>query len=244
MNNKVKFGFKEVSDTDKQTLVSQVFSSVAHKYDVMNDVMSLGVHRLWKARLIDELQPNKSLLDMASGTGDIAKLYYNKCTNPDITLCDINQDMLQVGRDKLIDSNIYQGLKFTCCNAESLPFDDFSFDYYTIAFGIRNVTNISNALQEAYRVLKPGGKIIVLEFAKINNKNLAKIYDFYSMNIIPQLGNLIVGDKDSYQYLVESIRTFPPQEEFCKIMDKSGFKIIDYKNLTGGVVCMYTGYRI
>ncbi len=244
MKNKVSFGFKQVDLNEKQTLVEQVFSSVAHKYDLMNDIMSFGIHRLWKARMIEELNPNKVLLDMASGTGDIAKLYYNKSTKHNITLCDINIDMLTMGRDKLIDENIFQGVKFSCCNAEILPFEDYSFDYYTIAFGIRNVTDIRKALKEAYRVLRPGGKFICLEFAKVNNKAMAKIYDFYSLNVIPKIGKLVVEDGDSYKYLVESIRTFPPQEEFVRMMGESGFSLSKFKNLTNGVVALYTGYRV
>lgn len=244
MTNKVNFGFKQVDLDEKQPLVEQVFSSVAHKYDIMNDAMSLGIHRLWKSKLIEELNPNKSLLDMASGTGDIAKRYYNKSEAPDITLCDINFDMLNTGRDKLFDENISKGLKFSCCNAEVLPFEDNSFDYYTIAFGIRNVTNIKKALKEAHRVLSPGGKFICLEFARVSNKAMAKIYDFYSLNIIPKIGGLIANDEDSYKYLVESIRTFPAQEEFVKIMEDSGFRLSKFQNLTNGVVALYTGYKI
>lgn len=244
MDDKVSFGFKKVKTEDKQNLVGQVFSSVAHKYDLMNDVMSLGIHRLWKTKLIDQLQPNKTLLDMAAGTGDIAKRYYQKSDNADITLCDINLDMLSTGQNRLIDENIYKGLKFTCCNAEKLPFNDLSFDYYTIAFGIRNVTNITAALKEAWRVLRPGGMFVCLEFSRVSNENLAKLYDSYSLNVIPKLGNLIVGDGDSYKYLVESIRTFPAQEEFITLMENAGFKINKFQNLTGGVVSLYTGYRI
>ena len=168
--HKVNFGFKQVNYDEKQNLVEQVFSSVAHKYDLMNDVMSLGIHRLWKAELIDQLEPNKLLLDMASGTGDIAKRYYLKSQDANIVLCDINFEMLNTGKDRLVDENIFHGLKFCCSNAEELPFDDSSFDYYSIAFGIRNVTNINSALKEARRVLRPGGKFVCLEFAKINNE--------------------------------------------------------------------------
>ena len=244
MNNKVNFGFKQVDKTEKENLVGQVFSSVAHKYDLMNDVMSLGIHRLWKAKLIDQLDPDKILLDMASGTGDIAKRYYLKCNNPNITLCDINIDMLKVGQNKLLDENIFQGLKFICCNAEELPFDECSFDYYTIAFGIRNVTNIQKALKEAWRVLKPGGKFVCLEFARVSNQSLAKLYDCYSLNVIPKIGNLIASDSDSYKYLVESIRTFPAQEEFVNMMEKAGFRLSKFQNLSFGVVALYTGYRV
>lgn len=244
MSKKTHFGFREVDEKDKQNLVGEVFSSVAHKYDIMNDVMSFGIHRLWKSRMIQELKPNKKLLDMAAGTGDISKLYYQKCNHPDITLADINLDMLKNGKKKLIDRNIYKGLKFACSDAENLPFKDFSFDYYTIAFGIRNVTNISKALSEAHRVLLPGGKFICMEFAQVSNEFLSKCYDFYSLNIIPKLGDLIVGDKESYQYLVESIRKFPNQENFIKMMENTGFKINKFVNLTGGVVSLYTGYRV
>lgn len=244
MSNKVNFGFKQIEAEDKKTLVGQVFSSVAHKYDLMNDVMSLGIHRLWKSKMIGELKPNKILLDMAAGTGDVSKLYYKKCANPNITLSDINLDMLKMGQAKLIDNNIFKGIKFACSDAENLSFAECSFDYYTIAFGIRNVTNIDKALKEAFRVLRPGGKFVCLEFARTANQHLAKIYDFYSLNVIPKLGDLIVGDKESYQYLVESIRTFPAQEDFIKMMEESGFKVNKFQNLTGGVVSLYTGYRI
>jgi demethylmenaquinone methyltransferase/2-methoxy-6-polyprenyl-1,4-benzoquinol methylase len=242
--SKVNFGFKQVDQLEKQSLVGKVFSSVAHKYDLMNDLMSLGIHRLWKARLVQELRPNKKLLDMAAGTGDIAKRYYLKSSQADITLCDINIDMLNTGQNRLIDENIFSGLNFVCCNAEELPFADFSFDYYTIAFGIRNVTNIDKALQEAHRVLKPGGKFVCLEFSRVSNQTLAKFYDFYSLNIIPKIGGIIAGDSDSYKYLVESIRMFPAQEEFIQMMDKAGFKLNKFHNLTYGVVSLYIGYRV
>ncbi len=241
--DKVNFGFKQVDSTDKQGLVGKIFSAVAHKYDLMNDVMSFGVHRLWKDKLIQQLEPNKKLLDMASGTGDIAKKYYHKCSNPDITLSDINLEMLSTGYNRLIDKNIFKGLKFICSNAEELPFDDNSFDYYSIAFGIRNVTNVAKALAEANRVLKPGGKFLCLEFSKVDNATIAKYYDFYSMNIIPKLGNLIAGDEDSYRYLVESIRTFPDQKEFVKMMKEAGFIFNQYCNLTFGVASLYIGYK-
>lgn len=244
MDNKVNFGFKKVERTEKQDLVGNIFSSIAQKYDLMNDVMSLGIHRLWKAKLIDHLQPDKDLIDMASGTGDIAKGYYLKCNNPNIVLCDINQDMLDVGKNKLFDQGIYKGLQFKCCNAEDLPFDDFSFDYYTIAFGIRNVTNIQQALNEAHRVIRPGGKFICLEFSKVENEILSNLYDCYSMNIIPKMGSIIVGDSDSYKYLVESIRMFPSQIEFIKMMEISGFKMCKYETLSLGVASLYTGYRV
>lgn len=244
MNDKIDFGFKQVNYEEKQNLVANIFSSVADKYDLMNDLMSFGVHRLWKNILISHLEPNKALLDMASGTGDIAKLYYKKSDVPDITLCDINFDMLNNGRNKLFDQNIFKGLKFACCNAETLPFDEFSFDYYSIAFGIRNVTNIKNALQEACRVLRPGGKFVCLEFGNISNGTLAKFYDCYSMNFIPKIGSIVTGDADAYQYLVESIRMFPEREKFKTMMEESGFKLCKFESLSFGIVTLYTGYKI
>jgi len=242
--NKVNFGFSQVDENEKESLVGKVFSSVASKYDLMNDVMSFGIHRLWKNKLIEQLEPDKKLLDMAAGTGDIAKRYYAKCSNPDITLCDINPEMLATGKNRLLDENIFKGLKFVCCNAEELPFEDNSFDYYTIAFGIRNVTHVEKALKEAYRVLKPEGKFICLEFGKVNNPNLAKFYDLYSLNIIPKLGGLIADDEASYQYLVESIRSFPSQKDFTNLMENAGFRLNQFQNLSFGVSCLYTGYKL
>lgn len=242
--SKVNFGFNKVNSNEKQDLVGKVFSSVASKYDIMNDVMSFGIHRLWKNKLIEQLEPNKKLLDMAAGTGDIAKRYYKKCTNPDITLCDINKEMLETGKNRLLDENIFKGLEFICCSAEELPFEDNIFDYYTIAFGIRNVTNVDKALKEAYRVLKPEGKFVCLEFGKLNNAQLAKFYDLYSLNVIPKLGGLIAGDEASYKYLVESIRTFPSQKDFTNLMENAGFKLNQFQDLNFGVSCLYTGYKI
>ncbi len=244
MNDKVNFGFKQVEYQEKQGLVGQVFSSVANKYDLMNDIMSFGIHRLWKNTLISHLDPNKKLLDMASGTGDIAKLYYQKCDKPNITLCDINFDMLNTGKANLLDQNIFEGLKFACCNAEDLPFEEYSFDYYTIAFGIRNVTNTKKALKEAWRVLRPGGKFICLEFGKLNNQILANFYDCYSLKCIPKIGSLITGDSEAYKYLVESIRTFYSQEEFKQLMEEVGFKLSKFENLSFGVAALYTGYKV
>lgn len=244
MNNKIDFGFKQVDYEEKQNLVGNIFSSVADKYDLMNDIMSFGIHRLWKNTLISHLEADKALLDMASGTGDIAKLYYKKSKNPNITLCDINFSMLNNGKSKLFDQNIFKGLRFACCNAEMLPFNEFSFDYYSIAFGIRNVTNIAKALEEACRVLRPGGKFVCLEFGHVNSKTIAKFYDFYSMNFIPKIGSIITGDEEAYKYLVESIRMFPAKEEFKLLMEKTGFKLCKFEVLSFGVVTLYTGYKI
>lgn len=241
--NQVNFGFKKVESKEKDKLVGKVFSSVAKKYDLMNDIMSFGVHRLWKEKLIEQLIPNRKLLDMASGTGDIAHRYYNKCSDPDITLCDINFDMLLNGRNKLLDKGIFKGLKYVTASAESLPFKDNSFDYYTIAFGIRNVTNIDEALREAHRVLKPKGKFICLEFSKPCNGQFAKLYELYSFNIIPKMGSFIAGDEESYRYLVESIKLFPSQDEFAKLIENSGFSHCNYFNLSLGVASLHIGFK-
>ncbi len=244
MEEKVNFGFEKVDAKEKTNRVKEVFSSVSSKYDIMNDVMSFGVHRLWKKHFVNQLDPDQILLDVASGTGDIVKLYYNKCKNPNITLCDINPDMLEVGRAKLLDSNIFKGLQFICANAEELPFDDQQFDYYTIAFGIRNVTNVNKALKEAYRVLKPGGRFLCMEFAKVSNPIIEKFYDCFSMNLIPKMGKIIAGDEASYQYLVESIKVFPGQKDFIEMIEQAGFKLCKYENLTFGVAAIYSGYRV
>lgn len=248
MNEETYFGSKKIDKNLKQSLVGKVFSNVASRYDIMNDAMSFGIHRYWKRMLLTQLKNTKySLLDVAGGTGDIAKLYYQKSKlrdhNPYITICDINNDMLNVGRDKLINNNI-NNINYLCANAENLSIIDNSFDYYTIAFGIRNVTNIQKALDEAYRVLKPGGKFICLEFAQIDNELLAKIYDFYSFNVIPFMGKVIAGDSDSYKYLVESIRKFPHKEKFLSMIEISGFRECEYINLSNGVCAIWFGYKI
>jgi demethylmenaquinone methyltransferase/2-methoxy-6-polyprenyl-1,4-benzoquinol methylase len=241
------FGYKSVDVAQKEPLVKGVFSSVASNYDLMNDVMSFGIHRAWKCQMLDLLtDPSKDLLDVAGGTADIALRYWQKTTiyKPKIIACDINHDMLKAGRDKLINQNILAGIEFACGNAQSLPFSDMSFGYYTIAFGIRNVTHIDQALAEAYRVLKPGGKFVCLEFSSPTNQLVGKIYDLYSFNLIPLFGKLIANDRDSYQYLVESIRNFPKQADFAEMIKKAGFAQVGYKNLSNGIVAIHYGYRI
>lgn len=243
------FGFKTVDKDAKEGLVRSVFSSVATKYDMMNNVMSLGLHHLWKDRMLQYLQnTNGSLLDVACGTGDIAFRFYKKCKSknaaPQITASDINESMLTLCRDQAIDSGIVSGVDYINCNAENLPFADNSFDYYTIAFGIRNVTNVDIALKEAYRVLKPMGKFVCMEFAHVDNALLAKIYDLYSFKIIPSIGKYIAGDEESYQYLVESIRKFPPQKKFKEMMSVAGFSNISSEDLSFGVTAIYVGYKI
>ncbi|MCE3232953.1 MAG: bifunctional demethylmenaquinone methyltransferase/2-methoxy-6-polyprenyl,4-benzoquinol methylase, partial [Rickettsiaceae bacterium] len=211
MSEKTHFGFKEVDKEEKESLVKGVFSSVASKYDIMNDVMSFGVHRIWKDKFISMLAPKDGsrLLDVAGGTGDIAFRFLKSCKGGGVTVCDINPNMLEEGRKNAIDKNRLNGLEWLCGNAEKLPLPNSSYDYYTIAFGIRNVTDIPAALKEAHRVLKPGGRFMCLEFSKVENSLMANLYDFYSFKVIPQMGKLVANDSESYQYLVESIRKFP-----------------------------------
>jgi len=246
MTKKTHFGYREVDSDKKASMVKGVFSSVAPKYDVMNDFMSAGVHRLWKDDFINKLNPQKDskLLDVAGGTGDIAFRYLKKAKGANVTVCDINHEMLKAGRKNAIDRNILDNIEWVCGDAENLPAPDNYYDYYTIAFGIRNVTNIDKALAEAYRVLKTGGRFMCLEFSKVENPVLAKIYDFYSFNIIPHVGQFVAGDKDSYQYLVESIRKFPSQNEFNKMIAAAGFDNVSYTNLTGGVVAIHSGWKL
>ena len=229
-------------------MVKAVFSSVAESYDRMNDAMSLGIHRLWKRRFIRGInpRPGQTILDMAGGTGDIAFLLYKAMGGKaDITVADINPDMLAVGRDRAVEYGIADGdLKWQEVDAETLPFEDNSFDLYTIAFGLRNVTHIDKALSEAYRVLKPGGKFYCLEFSQVNAPGLKHIYDFYSFNIIPKLGEVIAQDRQSYQYLVESIRRFPSQDKLSLYMKRSGFEKTSYENLSAGIAAIHSGVKI
>ncbi len=250
-----KFGFKTVTPQEKNTLVNQVFSSVSHKYDLMNDIMSAGIHRLWKKELINSISPYDGmyLIDMASGTGDVSQRFLKesiqkKHYKSKVCICDQNYDMLQQGQMKIINSGITQNIEFVCTDATKTPFTDDTFDTYTISFGLRNVTHIELAIQEAYRILKPGGKFLCLEFAKINagkhTNLLRKVYDFYSFNIIPQMGQIIADDKQSYQYLAESINLFPAQQELEQIIQLSGFSKVSWRNLTCGIVAIHTGIKL
>ena len=248
---KSHFGFKDIDAAEKAGMVKGVFENVASKYDVMNDFMSGGLHRLWKASLIDSINPmpHMALIDVAGGTGDISFRFIDKLkdktkTLPLVTVCDINQAMLDVGKDRAIDKGMISGINWVCGDAEKLPFDDCSFDVYTIAFGIRNVTHIDKALAEAKRVLKPGGHFLCLEFSNPDQDMLRKIYDWYSFNIIPTLGGLVADDKESYQYLVESIRRFPKQKAFQEMIDTAGFERASYRNLSGGIVAIHSGWRL
>ncbi|MBP7190530.1 MAG: bifunctional demethylmenaquinone methyltransferase/2-methoxy-6-polyprenyl-1,4-benzoquinol methylase UbiE [Rickettsiaceae bacterium] len=242
---KTFFGFQEVDASEKSKLVANVFSSVANKYDIMNDVMSLGIHRLWKRRFCSLIPAHaNSIIDVAAGTADIAVGALKANDKRRVTICDINFDMLSAGREKAINSGVIRGLEYTVCDAENLPFEDNSFDCYTIAFGIRNVTNINNALKESYRVLKKGGKFMCLEFSKVESEILRKFYDFYSFNMIPKFGKIIANDEGAYKYLAESIKQFPDQEQFVGMIKEVGYKNTNYENLTGGVVAIHTAYKI
>ncbi|KAJ3580609.1 hypothetical protein NHX12_034307 [Muraenolepis orangiensis] len=278
------FGFETVPEAEKAKKVYQVFESVAHNYDVMNDAMSLGIHRLWKDKLLHVMhpQPGARLLDVAGGTGDISFRFLDYVRSqqerqrrktvrsmqtpswqdisdkysssaeeggaprPDSSavVCDINKEMLKVGKQKAESMGVTAGLSWVTGDAEELPFGDDQFDVYTVAFGIRNVTHIDQALQEAWRVLKPGGRFLCLEFSKVTNPALARLYDAYSFQMIPVLGEVIAGDWKSYQYLVESIRKFPDQEDFKGMIEDAGFHHVKYYNLTGGVVAIHSGFKL
>ena len=245
MTQTTHFGFKSVPEEEKSSLVRGVFDSVASRYDLMNDLMSAGLHRLWKNDMVGWLAPRDGMhiLDVAGGTGDIAfrMLARAKCH---VTVCDINQHMLEEGRNRAIDHNILTGIDWVCGNAEALPLPDNHVDAYTIAFGIRNVTHIDTALKEAFRVLKPGGRFMCLEFSHIPNDLLQKLYDAYSFNVIPRIGHVVTGDADSYQYLVESIRQFPKQDVFADMIRAAGFGNVQYRNLTRGVVAIHSGRKL
>ncbi|XP_039627695.1 2-methoxy-6-polyprenyl-1,4-benzoquinol methylase, mitochondrial [Polypterus senegalus] len=279
--NNTHFGFESVSEEEKTEKVYKVFANVAEKYDVMNDAMSLGIHRLWKDSLLHKMNPTPGtlLLDVAGGTGDISfrfleyvRFQLKQRTKQDVRsqqtpswnaiaesyssghqnsntvsqaiVCDINKAMLRVGKQRAAEQGYSTGLSWVVGNAEELPFGDNMFDVYTIAFGIRNVTRIDLALQEAHRVLKLGGRFLCLEFSQVTNPLLARLYDAYSFQMIPVLGEVIAGDWKSYQYLVESIRCFPDQEEFKAMIEDAGFFKVQYTNLTGGVVSIHSGFKL
>ncbi|CEL93580.1 unnamed protein product [Vitrella brassicaformis CCMP3155] len=303
-SSQVPFGFQSVAEDVKARLVGNVFTSVADRYDLMNDLMSGGVHRIWKDQLVDLIDPPLQpyteppaapfhVLDVAGGTGDIAfrviRKVENKLNPPPfpqslvevgplrplgslaqcsllaslvhprrasssdsfgsthfpvrVTVCDANEDMLRVGRQKAAEQNL-PGLDWVCADGESLPFEDSSIDVVTIAFGIRNFTHIDRGLSEAYRVLKPGGRFLCLEFSKVENAAVGQVYDLYSFQLIPLMGQLVANDRNSYQYLVESIRKFPPQEEFAQMMHNAGFTSVTFTNMTFGVVAIHSGFKM
>jgi demethylmenaquinone methyltransferase/2-methoxy-6-polyprenyl-1,4-benzoquinol methylase len=240
------FGFQTVEKNEKESKVASVFHSVAQQYDVMNDLMSFGIHRLWKRFTIDAsgVRPGNKVLDLAGGTGDLtAKFSQLVGREGKVILADINSSMLNVGRDKLRDRGLVQNIEYVQANAQYLPFEDNTFDIITIAFGLRNVTDKDMALRSMYRVLKPGGRLLVLEFSKPEHELVNKAYDFYSFNILPKIGELVAKDGDSYQYLAESIRMHPDQETLKTMMDAAGFEQTSFKNLTGGVVALHKGYK-
>ncbi len=247
-DNRDHFGFQNVSIGEKQGMVDDVFHSVAKNYDVMNDAMSMGVHRLWKDAMMAWLSLSKNrqvkVLDVAGGTGDIAKRIAEKShKNSHITVLDINHEMLKVGRERF-KGELADKIDFVQGNAEHLPYADNSFDIYTIALGIRNVPDIPQALREAYRVLKPGGRFMCLEFSKVDIPIFEKIYEAYSFHAIPKMGKLIAGDEESYQYLVESIRQFPNPDVFEDMISDAGFSRVTYRRQTGGIVALHSGWKI
>ena len=244
---KTHFGFKDVDAKDKQKLVAGVFSSVASSYDLMNDLMSLGIHRIWKRYFTAtaQVKPGDKVLDLAGGTGDIALLLRERVGDTGtIVLGDINGEMLKVGRDRMLDKGKVAGFEYTQVNAEKLPFPDNSFELVTIAFGLRNVTDKDAALREMYRVLKPGGQARVLEFSEVTQEWFKPIYDFHSFQILPRLGKLFANDADSYQYLAESIRKHPPQAQLQKMMEEAGFERCHFKNMSAGIVAIHSGYKL
>jgi demethylmenaquinone methyltransferase/2-methoxy-6-polyprenyl-1,4-benzoquinol methylase len=241
------FGFRDVPVAEKEKLVGRVFSSVAERYDLMNDLMSFGIHRLWKRYFVatSGVKPGDRVLDLAGGTGDIAALLHARVgERGSIVLGDINDAMLRVGRDRLIDRGLVRGLEFVQMNAEALPCPDASFDLVTMAFGLRNVTDKQRALQEMRRVLRPGGRGLVLEFSEVQPRWFRPLYDFHGFQVLPRLGRLIAGDSESYQYLAESIRKHPPQEALKAMMVKAGFERCDYRNLSAGIVAIHSGHAL
>jgi demethylmenaquinone methyltransferase/2-methoxy-6-polyprenyl-1,4-benzoquinol methylase len=240
------FGYREVPTAEKQRLVGRVFTSVARNYDVMNDLMSFGIHRLWKRHFVATggVRAGDCVLDLAGGTGDIAALLKPVVGDAgEIVVGDINAAMLGVGRDRLTDRGMVRGIDWARVNAEALPFADATFDAVTIAFGLRNVTDKERALGEMHRVLKPGGRALVLEFSKVRDELLGKLYDFHSFRVLPRIGRLVAGDEDSYRYLAESIRKHPDQNTLKAMMERAGFDRVDVRNLSGGIVAIHRGYR-
>ena len=243
------FGFRRVPEEAKAPLVRALFDSVAERYDLMNDLMSAGTHRWWKSEMVAWLnpRPGQRLLDVAGGTGDVARRALPRLV-PDAggqaVVCDVNRQMLEIGRARAIDDGILAGIEWLCGDAEALPFADRSFDLYTIAFGLRNVTRRERALSEARRVLKPGGRFLCLEFTPAVAPLLQPLYDLYSFEVLPLLGQIVTGDRDAYSYLVESIRRFPSQSELSELIAAAGLERVKYRNLTGGVAALHSAWRL
>ncbi len=246
-DDKTHFGYQDVDKAAKAGMVGQVFDSVASRYDVMNDLMSFGVHRVWKRFTLDQsgVRPGQAVLDLAGGTGDLAAKFSKRVGKDGlVVLADINASMLFTGRDKLLDNGVIGNVDYTQANAEELPFADDSFDCITIAFGLRNVTDKDKALRSMNRVLKPGGRLLVLEFSKPVLPLLSKAYDAYSFTALPMMGKLVANDADSYRYLAESIRMHPDQSTLKQMMEDAGFAKANYHNLTGGIVALHKGYKV
>ncbi|MEA5159211.1 MULTISPECIES: bifunctional demethylmenaquinone methyltransferase/2-methoxy-6-polyprenyl-1,4-benzoquinol methylase UbiE [Cereibacter] len=245
-SNTTHFGFRTVPEGEKAGMVHGVFTRVASKYDIMNDLMSGGVHRLWKDAMMDWLapRPGQKLLDVAGGTGDISFRFLKRAPGAEATVCDMTESMLVEGRQRADAAQMADRLDWVVGDAMALPFASNTFDVYTISFGIRNVTRVQDALNEAYRVLKPGGRLMVLEFSQLPNPMMQWAYDRYSFNVIPVMGQIVANDRDSYQYLVESIRKFPDQETFADMIRKAGFGLVKYRNLSMGIAALHSGWKI
>ncbi len=240
------FGFKQVPKGEKEGMVAGVFHSVAGNYDIMNDLMSMGIHRIWKRFTIEisAARPGQQILDIAGGTGDLTKPFSRIVGDTGrVVLADINESMLRVGRDRLVDEGIAGNIEYVQANAECLPFNDNTFDCITISFGLRNVTNKDAALRSMHRVLKPGGRLLILEFSKTHNPLLTKVYDTYSFKVLPVIGKLVAKDAESYRYLAESIRMHPDQDTLEAMMEDAGFVNTDYHNMTGGIVALHKGIK-
>jgi len=241
------FGFQTVEEGQKAGMVHGVFTRVASKYDVMNDLMSMGIHRIWKDAMMDWLAPRQGqrLLDVAGGTGDVAFRFLKRAgAGARATVLDLTESMLEEGRKRAEAEHLAEVLDWVVGDAMELPFADNTFDVYTISFGIRNVTRIPDALREAYRVLRPGGRLMVLEFSQLPSPALQKAYDLYSFNVIPVMGQIVANDRESYQYLVESIRNFPEQEVFAAMIREAGFEQVKYRNLSMGIAALHSGWKI
>ncbi|MBT9247125.1 bifunctional demethylmenaquinone methyltransferase/2-methoxy-6-polyprenyl-1,4-benzoquinol methylase UbiE [Gemmobacter fulvus] len=243
---KTHFGFQTVNEAEKAGMVHGVFTRVASKYDIMNDVMSMGIHRIWKDAMMDWLapRPGQRLLDVAGGTGDVSFRFLNRAPGAHATVLDMTESMLVEGRQRAEASDMADRLDWVVGDAMALPFKANTFDVYTISFGIRNVTRVQDALNEAYRVLRPGGRLMVLEFSQLPNAAMQKAYDLYSFNVIPVMGQIIANDRDSYQYLVESIRKFPDQDTFAAMIRKAGFGQVSYRNLSLGIAALHSGWKL
>ncbi len=241
------FGFQTVAEDQKASLVQGVFSSVASRYDIMNDLMSGGIHRLWKDAMMDWLapRPGQRLLDVAGGTGDVAFRFLRRAGDTaQATVLDLTEPMLIEGQKRAEAANMAGQLDWVVGDAMALPFETNTFDVYTVSFGIRNVTRVEKALSEAFRVLRPGGRLMVLEFSQIPNDLMQKVYDLYSFNVIPAMGQAVTGDRDSYQYLVESIRRFPDQDRFAEMIRAAGFEQVKYRNLSMGIAALHSGWKL